>query len=221
LLAELRDGSILFCFGGEADARSSSSAAADAATAAGVSDKEAEEAATAGQKVSEGDASAQQAAHVTAAAEVFSPDDDPHTEEADAGGSGSQSIDKAQLHDLKVCLSENKMLPWSAQQEDMLRKTCCVVLVSLLFLIADEQQWCADYQGPNFAVLFVASSSAEGLCIAGPLAGGGIKGAGSGKRSAWLLDVEKEGAGKFLGGGLARGLSDMKDAACCPEQHTH
>ena len=56
---------------------------------------------------------------MTAAAEVSSSDDDPQTEEADAGGSGSQSIDKAQLHDLKVGLSESKMLPWSAQQKDM------------------------------------------------------------------------------------------------------
>ena len=124
IITELRDGSIMFCFGDEADASSSSSAAADAAMAAGISDKPAAEAATAGQEVSdvagsnaaapestvtaaaEGDAPAQQAAQVTAAAEVSSSDDDPHTEEADAGGSQSQSVDKAQLHDLKVDFSE-------------------------------------------------------------------------------------------------------------------
>jgi hypothetical protein len=118
-LAELRDGSIMFCFGDEADAGNSSSAAAEAATDLGVSDEAAKEAAGARQQASKpADSGAgaieapvaaategsteQQAAHESAVAEVSSSDDDPHTEEADAGGSRSQSIDKAQLQDLKV-----------------------------------------------------------------------------------------------------------------------
>jgi hypothetical protein len=114
--AELRDGSIMFRFGDEADFSTSSSAAAEAATGVDTSNEAAQEAAAAGQQVSEAadssseavpdssaaDATGQQAAPVATAAEVSLPDDDPRTEDADAGGSQSQSIDKAQLQNLKV-----------------------------------------------------------------------------------------------------------------------